>query len=306
MDNYESNIHTIRVLFGSCLSQISQHIPFWHYGILLPRKEDSSLSSVLNISLDDLKQILLCCGLIYCQRDTLKLDLNGWPTLMIENHIDQYYFDKFSVTRLNWGKTYFIGIGTKRSYKLTPSSQFLSDSCPRKSSSLSKKLKKNCDRMIMFLKINNTIQNEVVDNSKIINNKVSLSVSSNSKADDNASSFLVVKDLINRTGFGDDSSIINLIKYIKETEISDCNKRLLNLINVEGSSNVSYEKLLVEETELKNNYPMLHSLHIPVIPNVISTILQEIFKLSEQFPKNNLLSIKSFCGTDSTLINIPK
>ena len=158
----------------------------------------------------------------------------------------------------------------------------------------------------MLLKINNMIQNEVGDNSKISNNKVSLSVSSNSKTDDDDSSFRVVKDLINRTGFGDDSSIMNLIKYIKETEISDCNKRLLNLINVEGSSNVSYEKLQVEETELKNNYPMLHSLHIPVIPNVISTILQEIFKLSEQFPKNNLLSIKSFCGTDSTLINIPK
>ena len=160
--------------------------------------------------------------------------------------------------------------------------------------------------MIMLLKINNMIQNEVGDNSKISNNKVSLSVSSNSKTDDDDSSFRVVKDLINRTTFGDDSSIMNLIKYIKETEISDCNKRLLNLINVEGSSNVSYEKLQVEETELKINYPMLHSLHIPVIPNVISTILQEIFKLSEQFPKNNLLSIKSFCGTDSTLINIPK
>ena len=308
MDNYESNCHTIRVLFGSCLSEISQHIPFWHYGILLPRKEDSSLSSVLNISLDDLKQILLCCGLIYCQRDTLKLDLNGWPTLMIENHIDQYYFDKFSVSRFNSynPKMYYIGIGTQRNYKLTPSSQFLSDSCPRKSSSLSKKLKKNCDRMIMLLKINNMIENEVGNNSKISNNKVSLSVSSNSKTDDDASSFRVVKDLINRTTFGDDSSIMNLIKYIKETEISDCNKRLLNLINVEGSSNVSYEKLQVEETELKNNYPMLHSLHIPVIPNVISTILQEIFKLSERFPKNNLLSIKSFCGTDSTLINIPK
>jgi len=158
----------------------------------------------------------------------------------------------------------------------------------------------------MLLKINNMIQNEVGVNSKISNNKVSLSVSSNSKADDGASSFRVVKDSINRTGFGDDSSIMNLIKYIKETEISDCNKRLLNLINVEGSSNVSYEKLQVEETELKINYPMLHSLHIPVIPNVISTILQEIFKLSERFPKNNLLSIKSFCGTDSTLINIPK
>ena len=71
-----------------------------------------------------------------------------------------------------------------------------------------------------------------------------MSGSSNSKADDDASSFCVVKDLINRTVFGDDSSIINLIKYIKETEISDCNKRLLNLIdmNVEGSSNVSYVK----------------------------------------------------------------
>ena len=158
----------------------------------------------------------------------------------------------------------------------------------------------------MLLKINNMIENEVGNNSKISNNKVSLSVSSNSKADDDASSFRVVKDLINRAGFGDDASIMNLIKFIKETEISDCNKSLLNLINVEGSSNVSYEQLQVEETELKINYPMLHSLHIPVIPNVISTILQEIFKLSEQFPKNNLLSIKSFCGTDSTLINIPK
>ena len=174
---------------------------------------------------------------------------------MIENHIDQYYFDKFNVSRFNSynPKMYYIGIGTQRNYKLTPSSQFLSDSCPRKSSSLSKKLKKNCDRMIMLLKINNMIQNEVGNNSKISNNKVSLSVSSNSKTDDDDSSFRVVKDLINRTTFGDDSSIMNLIKYIKETEISDCNKILLNLIdmNVEGSSNVSYEKLLVEETELK-------------------------------------------------------
>ena len=69
----------------------------------------------------------------------------------------------------------------------------------------------------MLLKINNMIQNEVGNNSKISNNKVSLSVSSNSKTDDDDSSFRVVKDLINRTTFGDDSSIMNLIKYIKET-----------------------------------------------------------------------------------------
>ena len=51
-------------------------------------------------------------------------------------------------------------------------------------------------------------------------------------------------------------------------------------MNIEGSSNVSYEKLLVEETVLKNNYPLLYSLYIPLIPNLISTLLQEIFKLS--------------------------
>ena len=74
--------------------------------------------------------------------------------------------------------------------------------------------------------------------------------SSNIKADNDSISFRIVKDLVNRKGFGDDSSIMNLIKYIKETEINDFNKRLLNLIdmNVDGSSNVSYEKLLVEET----------------------------------------------------------
>ena len=68
--------------------------------------------------------------------------------------------------------------------------------------------------MKMLLKINIMIQNEVVATSKIINNKVSLSESSNFKADDDTTSFRVVKDLVNRAGFGDDSSIMNLIKYI--------------------------------------------------------------------------------------------
>ena len=77
-------------------------------------------------------------------------------------------------------------------------------------------------------------------------------------------------------------------------------------INVEKSNNHSYEKLIVDETLLKNNYPLLQSLHIPITPNAISTLLQEIFKLSELFPKKNLLSFKSYCGTNSTLVNIPK
>ena len=57
----------------------------------------------------------------------------------------------------------------------------------------------------MLLKINIMIQNKVVNSSKIISNKVSLCDSSTSKATNDASSFRVVKDLIKRTGFGDNS-----------------------------------------------------------------------------------------------------
>ena len=51
---------------------------------------------------------------------------------------------------------------------------------------------------------------------------------------------------------------------------------------------------------------MFHSLHIPFFSNVMSTILHDIFKLSEQFPKTSILSIKHFCGAESTAISIPK
>ena len=34
---------------------------------------------------------------------------------------------------------------------------------------------------------------------------------------------------------------------------------------------------------------MLHFLHISFILNVMSTILHEIFKLSEQFPQKNII-----------------
>ena len=87
----------IRLLFGPCLSEINQHIPLWNYVILLPEQEESSISSLLNVSIDDLKQILLTCGLIYYQRGTLKLVLNGWSIFMMDNDLQNNYFDKFNV-----------------------------------------------------------------------------------------------------------------------------------------------------------------------------------------------------------------
>ena len=79
----------ILLLFGLCLSEINQHIPLWHYGILLPEQDECRLSSLLNISIDELKQILITCGIIYSQRGTLKLVLNGWSIFMMENDLQK-------------------------------------------------------------------------------------------------------------------------------------------------------------------------------------------------------------------------
>ena len=38
----------------------------------------------------------------------------------------------------------------------------------------------------------------------------------------------------------------------------------------------------------------------------MSTILHEIFKLFEQYPKTKILSIEYVCETESTVISIPK
>ena len=102
----------------------------------------------------------------------------------------------------------------------------------------------------MLLNINVILRDEVIDISTTTNNRVFPSQSSITRVDDDNNTFRFVKDLVSRSGFGDGSSIINLIKNIKDTEISDCNKRLINLINinVKGSSNIQYEKLPIEAT----------------------------------------------------------
>ena len=103
--------------------------------------------------------------------------------------------------------------------------------------------------MKMILNINVILWDEVIDISATINNRVSSRKTSISRADDDNNTFRFVKDLVSRSSFGDDSSITNSIRYIKETDISDFNKILFNLINmnVERSSNIQYEMLLVEE-----------------------------------------------------------
>ena len=65
MDDCEANCVVIRSLLGSYLSDINNNMSLWHYGILLPEEEeDCSLAYLLNLTIDELKNILELCGLI--------------------------------------------------------------------------------------------------------------------------------------------------------------------------------------------------------------------------------------------------
>ena len=94
------------------------------------------------------------------------------------------------------------------------------------------------------------LQYEIIVTHKIINNTGFLSQSSNSKVDDHVSSYIFVKDLVNRKDFGSDSSIMNFIKHRKETQITDCYNKIIKFINtnIEDSSNVQYQKLQSEDS----------------------------------------------------------
>ena len=132
----------------------------------------------------------------------------------MDNDLQNNYFGKFNVRQFNY---YQRNILYRFRYfprqKNYPSIQFFNYNCQRKSRSLINKLKKKCDRMNMLLKINIMLQDDLVGTLKIIKNKMSSNQSSNFKTNDNVNLFRFVKDLVKRK---DDSSISNLIKYVKK------------------------------------------------------------------------------------------
>ena len=67
----------------------------------------------------------------------------------------------------------------------------------------------------------------MVDIHNIMNSTASSNQSLNSKENVSISPFLFVKGLVNRPGFGSDSSIMNLIKHVKEPQIIDCYNRII-------------------------------------------------------------------------------
>ena len=93
MDNYECNCIVLRTILGSYLSDINKLILLWNYGILLPEKEDTSLSFLMNLTIMQLKQILESCGLITIKDNNIKFVLDTsshggtyrWSMSLLEN-----------------------------------------------------------------------------------------------------------------------------------------------------------------------------------------------------------------------------
>ena len=55
-----------------------------------------------------------------------------------------------------------------------------------------------------------------------------------------------------------------------------------------------------------NTFPLLSSLNIILPKHFINTVLLEIVRLSARFPKSTLLRFRRLCGSELSIIVIPK
>ena len=56
----------------------------------------------------------------------------------------------------------------------------------------------------------------------------------------------------------------------------------------------------------QENYPLLSTLNVHFTSHTMSTLLNEIVKLSQEFPDSAIMDIKYHHGRSSKVINIPK
>ena len=75
----------------------------------------------------------------------------------------------------------------------------------------------------------------------------------------NVTSFIFVKGLDNRPGFVSDSSIKNLIKHMKETQITDYYNKIIKMINmnIEDSSYVQYQEFQIDDSISKEKLSLV-------------------------------------------------
>ena len=136
MELREKYTLTLRSVLAELLSSIDQKIELWHYGILLPESNSSSLASLLQLSKTQLVNILHLCGLLSINKDgiyklttnqTLKKESYCWNDLLKGAGMDDNYFDKMKVASVKEIKAqiWWLGIGDiDQQTQSNPSKQF--------------------------------------------------------------------------------------------------------------------------------------------------------------------------------------
>ena len=75
--------------------------------------------------------------------------------------------------------------------------------------------------------------------------------------------------------------------------------------SIQENDSGTFTPLNLPDDDLRSKLPLLARLHLPLTPYFISALLNEIIKISEIYPQANLLTMKRFDGSTTTLVPIP-
>ena len=128
-----------------------------------------------------------------------------------------------------------------------------------------------------------------------------------SKTTDSSITINFIKDIIVNNNIEEYSTIERIIEYVKMIQLKEMDEELFKLLHMRNSIkfNDDKNKLKINNLQKINNYPLLSTLNIPFTSHTMSTLLYEIVKLNQNYPKACILDIIHPQGS-SKVINITK
>ena len=119
MDTNQALILALRYTFCKLLYAIDDGHQLWHYAILLPESNKNSLASLLGLQLYELVHILKICGPVSDNNEgnvrlhitqNMKSKSYSWAVLLHEAKLEENYFAKMRVKKINKLSMQWIGI----------------------------------------------------------------------------------------------------------------------------------------------------------------------------------------------------
>ena len=315
MDDYESNCIVLSSILGSCLSDINKIMPLWYYGIILPEvTEECCLSSLLALTIIELKQILESCGLITINNDIVKFVSStsgyggkySWQIFLLNSSLLENYFAQMDLTKYkkHQKNVCYISLGNDRDSSINSSTQFKFKK-PRKCAELNRLLNEKVNKMKSILLINNVLKNNNIEENDFSS---VISFSTNEMLPTTTSYSIIInfiKNIISHNNIDENSTIERIIEYVKKIQMKEMEEKLFKLLDMRNSIkfNDNNDKLKINKFQKIRNHHLLSTLNIPFTCHTMSILLYEIVKLSQHFPKACILDIIHPQGNSFIVIN---